>query len=108
MNMKLIVATLRREKDSKEQDIKRIDAALNALGQKGHGRVLSTEARRRIAAAQRLRWRNAKKAKAEHRPKKSNVSKISEGWTPARRRAQALRMKANQRKLQAGRWKAAA
>lgn len=58
---KRVVKELHREKDRIESELGRINQALNALQRLGKREVkkvrkLSAKARRRIAAAQRLRW----------------------------------------------------
>jgi len=58
---KRVVKELNREKGRIESELRRIDQALSALQKLGRREVkkvrkLSAKARRRIAAAQRLRW----------------------------------------------------
>ena len=62
---KRVVKELHKEKDRIESELRRIDQALNALQRLGKREVkkvrkLSAAARRRIAAAQRLRWAKLK------------------------------------------------
>ena len=65
-----VVASLRKEHSRLEAEIGRVRKALDALGRAGANKLrrkrrhLSKEARRRIAAAQRLRWAKVRKAKA--------------------------------------------
>jgi prefoldin subunit 5 len=68
-NLSKVVGSLRAEHSRLEKELDRVQKALDAL-RNGSGaspkrgkRVLSPEARRRIAAAQRLRWAKARKAK---------------------------------------------
>jgi len=66
-NLNKVVSSLRDEYSRLEQEIARVGKALNALGHangtkpKRAGRVLSKDARERIAAAQRLRWAKVRK-----------------------------------------------
>ena len=66
-NLTKVVASLRGEYSRLEKEMERVGKALNALGQvngnqvKRVKRVLSKEARRRIAEAQRLRWAKVRK-----------------------------------------------
>jgi hypothetical protein len=72
-NLSQIVNHLETQRKQAQAEVERLDAALAALRGLGKGkssagrprRVLSVAARRRIAAAQRLRWAawKAKKAK---------------------------------------------
>lgn len=59
-----VVKQLQVLKQRTEKDLDRINTALIALngGKKRPGRVLSKEARERIADAQRLRWAKVRKA----------------------------------------------
>ena len=63
-----VVSSLQKEYSRLEKEMGRVGKALDALGQSGGkklkrtGRILSKEARRRIAAAQRLRWAKVRKA----------------------------------------------
>jgi len=64
-----VVTSLRNEYSRLEQEMDRVGKALQALGSangakpKRAKRFLSKDARRRIAAAQRLRWAKVRKAK---------------------------------------------
>jgi len=66
-NLNKVVTSLRSEYSRLEKEIERVGKALDALGQaNGKGfrsgkRILSKEARERIAAAQRLRWAKVRK-----------------------------------------------
>ncbi len=67
-NLNKVVTSLRHEYSRLEKEMERVGKALNALGS-GSGnklrkarRVLSEEARQRIAEAQRLRWAKVRKA----------------------------------------------
>ena len=66
-NLSKVVTSLRDEYSRLEKEMDRVEKALNALGQvngnqvKRPKRVLSKEARRRIAEAQRLRWAKVRK-----------------------------------------------
>jgi|GraSoiStandDraft_29_1057270.scaffolds.fasta_scaffold532733_2 hypothetical protein len=67
-NLNKVVTSLRGEYARLQQEMERVGKALNALGRSGGGRtagkrVLSKDARRRIAEAQRLRWAKVRKAK---------------------------------------------
>ena len=68
-NLNKVVTSLRGEYARLEKEMERVRKALDALG-RANGtrhrakRVLSKEARRRIAEAQRLRWAKVRKAKA--------------------------------------------
>jgi hypothetical protein len=68
-NLNKVVTSLRNEYSRLEKEMGRVGKALNALGHananklKRKKRVLSKEARRRIAEAQRLRWAKVRKAK---------------------------------------------
>lgn len=70
-NMNNVVSSLRGEYARLEKEMERVGKALNALGHaSGNGfkrtkRVLSKEARRRIAEAQRLRWAKVRKEAAK-------------------------------------------
>jgi hypothetical protein len=70
INLSKVVASLRAEHARLERDLDRVGKALAALGHAGGNRlnkrpkrVLSKEARRRIAEAQRQRWAKVRKAK---------------------------------------------
>jgi hypothetical protein len=73
-NLNKVVTSLQGEYSRLQKEMERVGKALDALGHvSGNGfrrtkRVLSKEARERIAAAQRLRWakvrKQAKQAKA--------------------------------------------
>jgi hypothetical protein len=70
-NLNNVVTSLRHEYARLERELERVGKALNALGN-GSGmklrrskRVLSKEARERIAAAQRLRWAKVRKQAAK-------------------------------------------
>jgi hypothetical protein len=78
-----VVSQLREQRTNLVNDLKHVDAALSALGRLNGGtnhaaprRTLSASARRKIAAAQRLRW-------AKVRAKK--VVPITKGKKPAKR-----------------------
>ena len=66
-----VVASLRREYSRLEKEMGQVGRALDALGHasgnhlKRTKRVLSKAARRRIAAAQRLRWAKVRKQAAK-------------------------------------------
>lgn len=68
-NLNKVVTSLRHEYSRLEKEMDRVGKALAALGSSsGHNgrrpkRVLSKDARRRIAEAQRLRWAKVRKAK---------------------------------------------
>ena len=68
-NLNKVVTSLRREYSRLENEMARVGKALTALGVSGgtkarrQKRVLSKEARRRIAEAQRQRWAKVRKAK---------------------------------------------
>jgi hypothetical protein len=70
-NLNKAVTSLQSEYDRLEKEMSRVGKALNALGHaSGNGfkrtkRVLSKEARRRIAEAQRLRWAKVRKQAAK-------------------------------------------
>jgi hypothetical protein len=70
-NLNKVVSSLRREYSRLEKEMGRVGKALEALGQpsgknfKRTKRTLSKEARRRIAAAQRLRWAKVRKQAAK-------------------------------------------
>lgn len=70
-NLNNVVSSLRIEQSRLQGELDRVRKALDALAHGGGGssvkrrkRFLSKEARRRIAAAQRLRWAKVRKAKA--------------------------------------------
>ena len=71
-----LVAELRTERDRAQKELAQLNTALAALGGLGHGsggsprgravkkrRPMSAAARKRIAAAQRLRWAKWKRAR---------------------------------------------
>lgn len=71
-----LVAELRTERDRAEKELEQLNAALSALGGLGRAngrsprgrtgkkrRPMSADARKRIAAAQRLRWAKWKRAR---------------------------------------------
>jgi hypothetical protein len=66
-NLNKVVTSLRQEYSRLEREMERVGKALNALGHAGGSklgrvkRVLSKDARRRIAEAQRLRWAKVRK-----------------------------------------------
>jgi len=68
-NMNHVVTSLRNEYSRLEKEMERVRKALDVLGQTGGyrhkraKRILSKEARERIAEAQRLRWAKVRKAK---------------------------------------------
>ena len=67
-NLNKVVTSLRSEYARLQQELERVGKALNALGNSGGSRtgtrrILSKDARRRIAEAQRLRWAKVRKAK---------------------------------------------
>jgi ElaB/YqjD/DUF883 family membrane-anchored ribosome-binding protein len=67
-NLNKVVTSLRQEYSRLENEMERVGKALSALGNskgkklKRVKRVLSKEARERIAQAQRLRWAKVRKA----------------------------------------------
>jgi hypothetical protein len=67
-NLNKAVSSLREEYSRLEKEMDRVREALSALGHAGGNhlkrskRILSKEARERIAAAQRLRWAKVRKA----------------------------------------------
>ena len=69
-NLNKVVTSLRREYHRLEKEMEQVGKALSALGNaSGNGfkrtkRVLSKDARRRIAEAQRRRWAKVRKAAA--------------------------------------------
>lgn len=69
VNLNTVVTSLRQEYSRLQSEMERVGKALNALGSAGGNklgrrkRVLSKDARRRIAEAQRLRWAKVRKAK---------------------------------------------
>ena len=78
-----VVSHLREQRTNLVNDLKHVDAALSVLGKLSGGRnqaarrrTLSASARKKIAAAQRLRWA---KVRAQ------NVVPISKGSKPAKR-----------------------
>ena len=70
-NLNKVVTSLRQEYSRLEREMERVGKALNALGHAGGSklgrakRVLSKDARRRIAEAQRLRWAKVRKQAAK-------------------------------------------
>ena len=68
-NLNNVVASLRVEYSRLQNEVERVGKALEALGSANGGRprrakrVLSKDARRRIAEAQRRRWAKVRKAK---------------------------------------------
>ncbi len=70
-NLNKVVTSLRLEYSRLEKEMERVGKALNALGHAGGNklrrtkRVLSKDARRRIAEAQRLRWAKVRKQAAK-------------------------------------------
>jgi hypothetical protein len=67
-NLNKVVTSLRHEYSRLQKETESVRKALDALGHAGGNkfgtkRVLSKEARRRIAEAQRLRWAKVRKAK---------------------------------------------
>lgn len=68
-NLNKVVTSLRQEYSRLENEMGRVGKALDALGVSGGTkarrpkRVLSKDARRRIAEAQRQRWAKVRKAK---------------------------------------------
>ena len=68
-NLNKVVTSLRKEYSRLQTEMDRVGKALAALGSSGgqNGRrpkrILSKDARRRIAEAQRLRWAKVRKAK---------------------------------------------
>jgi len=68
-NLNKVVTSLRKEYSRLQTEMDRVGKALAALGGSGglNGRrpkrILSKDARRRIAEAQRLRWAKVRKAK---------------------------------------------
>ena len=67
LNLASTIRLLKKERDEARATVLRIDRALkvlNGVGRgKGTGRTMSTQARKRIAAAQRARWAKWKAAK---------------------------------------------
>lgn len=70
-NLNKVVSSLRSEYSRLETEMERVGKALHALGHAGgtklrkQTRVLSKEARKRIADAQRLRWAKVRKQAAK-------------------------------------------
>jgi hypothetical protein len=70
-NLNKVVTSLQQEYSRLEKEMDRVGKALNALGQasgkklKRTKRILSQDARRRIAEAQRLRWAKVRKQAAK-------------------------------------------
>jgi hypothetical protein len=70
MTMNNVVVSLQKEYSRLQAEMGRVGKALQALGRSGGGkigatRVLSKEARERIAEAQRQRWAKARRAAAK-------------------------------------------
>ena len=71
INLNKVVKSLRNEYSRLEKEMGRVGKALDALGHaggktlKGTGRILSKDARRRIAEAQRLRWAKVRRQAAK-------------------------------------------
>ncbi len=71
INLHKVVTSLRQEYSRLEDEMDRVGKALSALGSAGGAklkttkRVLSKEARKRIADAQRLRWAKVRKQAAK-------------------------------------------
>jgi hypothetical protein len=69
-NLSKVVTSLRSEHSRLEKEMGRVEKALDALGRRNGNkirkvkRVLSKEARRRIAEAQRRRWAKVRKQAA--------------------------------------------
>jgi hypothetical protein len=67
LNLASTIRLLKKERDEARKTVLHIDRALkvlNGLGrEKGTGRTMSAQARKRIAAAQRKRWAKWKAAK---------------------------------------------
>jgi hypothetical protein len=61
-NLLPVLKQLQRERVRLAAQLSHIDQALSALGADGSARKISTAARRRIAAAQKLRWAKWRKA----------------------------------------------
>lgn len=70
-NLNKVVTSLRVEYSRLQREMDRVGKALNALGHAGGNklgktkRILSKDARRRIADAQRLRWAKVRKQAAK-------------------------------------------
>ncbi|MGO9084776.1 MAG: hypothetical protein ACLQBK_06080 [Candidatus Sulfotelmatobacter sp.] len=70
-NLSKVVSSLRHEYSRLEKEMERVGKALDALGHASGNhlrttkRVLSKAARRRIAAAQKLRWAKVRKQAAK-------------------------------------------
>ena len=70
-NLNKVVTSLRNEYARLQKETARVGKALDALGHAGGkslkrtGRILSKEARKRIADAQRLRWAKVRKQAAK-------------------------------------------
>lgn len=70
INLSKVVRTLRHEYSRLEKEMERVEKALDALGHTNGSkprkikRVLSKEARRRIAEAQKRRWAKVRKQAA--------------------------------------------
>ena len=83
-NLAVVLKELQRERDRLEQAIKALQPLFSMNGQrptrtvrKGGRRVLSTAARRRIAAAQRARWARVKAGKSEANSSKTRSRVVS-------------------------------
>lgn len=69
-NLNKVITSLRHEHSRLEQEMERVEKALDALGHSNGGkirkvkRILSKEARRRIAEAQRRRWAKVRRQAA--------------------------------------------
>jgi hypothetical protein len=61
-NLLPVLKQLQRERVRLAAQLSHIDQALSALGADGSARTISPAARRRIAAAQKLRWAKWRKA----------------------------------------------
>jgi hypothetical protein len=71
VNLSAVVQDLKKERERAHKEVQRIDAALAALGSlspngSARRRAMSAAARRKISAAQKLRW-----AKQKARPKRT-------------------------------------
>jgi hypothetical protein len=69
-NLTKVVGSLRNEHARLQKELGRVKKALDALGQAGGSslngvRILSKDARKRIADAQRLRWAKVRKEAAK-------------------------------------------
>jgi hypothetical protein len=107
-NLVGVVQQLRRERDQAAKRLKRLDAALTALGGASGRRAgtrsrLSTAARARIAAAQRARWARVRrnggqKPKVLTMPKRKTMSAAARRKIAAAQRARWAKVKAAQKK----------